>query len=103
MRYAIIPTALILSLLSVRAIAVPQNQPNADVNAIIQHGEQLNAQTKYDEAIVNFKRALDLDAHNSHALFRMAEAQSKLGNLNAALATLKAAVEGIVNPSGLKC
>lgn len=89
---------LSMALSGIAALSVAQNQPNANVNAIIQHGEQLNAQSKYDEAIVEFKRALDLDAHNSHALFRMAEAQSKLGNLSAALNTLKAAVEGDRQP-----
>ena len=84
-----------------KAEAVLSTRLQADPKAVAIRSDLASlylVKKKYDEAIVEFKRALDLDAHNSHALFRMAEAQSKLGNLSAALNTLKAAVEGDRQP-----
>jgi tetratricopeptide (TPR) repeat protein len=89
-------------LLACASAGASQSQRGDEVSAIVQRGEELNNQGKYEEAIVEFRKVVDLDARNSHALFRMAEAQFKLGNLQDALNTLTKAAVGDLQPMWIK-
>src|SRR5579883_2841206 len=75
-------------------IFASQVAPAADVDALVHHGEELNNQGKYADALGEFQKALDRDATISYALFRTAESQFKLGDLNAAASALRAALKG---------
>ena len=98
---AVVSTVLITPVSTAMALAV-QSQRDAEVTAIIHRGEELNHQGKYNDAIIEFKKALDIDKHSSHALFRMAEAQFELNDLNAALSTLGQALKGDLRPTWLE-
>src|SRR5438128_2187115 len=80
---------LSISVLFVSRIPVPigvsQANRENEVAMLISRGEELNIQGSYNEAVKKFQKALDIDAYNSHALFRMAEATFKLGDFQGTL------------------
>ena len=90
--------ALLAACIAAPAEVLSQADRNDEVAAIVHRAEEFNSQGKYKEAIVEFQKALDIDAHSSYALFRMAEAQFKLGNHNAALYALREALQGDLRP-----
>ncbi len=47
-------------------------------------------------------KTLDIDAHNSHAIFRMGEAVFKLGNFQGALNVLRLALTGDLRPEWIE-
>ena len=96
-----LPQFVAVSLLVLTAsspINASQSQREDEVVAIVHRGEELNNQDKYKEAITELQKAIDIDAHSSYALFRTAESQFKLGNLNAAGNALRAALQGDLRP-----
>jgi eukaryotic-like serine/threonine-protein kinase len=55
-------------------------------------GNVLNGTGKYDKAVQEFQRAVELDGQNEEALRGLAEAYTKIGNLSGAEATYKKAI-----------
>ena len=92
---SIVPLTCALALAS-------QSQRDAEVTTIVHRGEELNSQGKYDEAIVELRRALDIDPHRSYALFRTAEKQLKLRNIKAAGDALREALSGDLRPKWIQ-
>jgi aminopeptidase N len=72
--------------------------PDINVSVYINRGEEFAGEGRYNEAVDEFQRALDLDAHNSLALFRMGEALFELGNLQAASNVFSSALNGDLKP-----
>jgi tetratricopeptide (TPR) repeat protein len=64
------------------------------VSVLINRGEELANEGQYNAAIDEFQKAVDIDAHNSLALFRMGEALFELGNLQAAAGMFQEALNG---------
>jgi tetratricopeptide (TPR) repeat protein len=89
---------LLAACIAAPAELLSQADRNDEVAAIVHRAEELNSQGKYKEAIVESQKALDIDAHSSYAVFRMAEAQFKLGNHNAALNSLREVLQGDLRP-----
>jgi tetratricopeptide (TPR) repeat protein len=97
----------IIGMLLVWCISSPmelasQAERDDEIATIIRRGEELNNSGKYTEAIVEFQKAIDIDAHSSYALFRMAEAQFKLGELRMAMNALQQAVAGDLRPKWIE-
>jgi tetratricopeptide (TPR) repeat protein len=68
------------------------------VSVLINRGEELANEGQYNAAIDEFQRAIDIDAHNSLANFRMGEALFELGNLQAAAQVFQEALNGDLKP-----
>jgi aminopeptidase N len=68
------------------------------VAVLVNRGEELSTEGQYNSAIDEFQRAVDIDAHNSLALFRMGEALFELGNLQAAAGMFQEALNGDLKP-----
>jgi tetratricopeptide (TPR) repeat protein len=68
------------------------------VAVLINRGEELANEGQYNAGIDEFQRAVDIDAHNSLALFRMGEALFELGNLQAAAGMFQEALNGDLKP-----
>ncbi len=68
------------------------------INVLVNRGEELTNEGKHNEAIDEFQKAIDLDSHNSLALFRMGEALFELGNLQAAVNVFREALNGDLKP-----
>ena len=68
------------------------------VAVLINRGEELSNEGQYNAAIDEFQRAIDIDAHNSLANFRMGEALFELGNLQAAAQVFQEALNGDLKP-----
>jgi aminopeptidase N len=68
------------------------------VSVMINRGEEFANEGQYNSAIDEFQKAIDLDAHNSLALFRMGEALFELGNLQAAAGMFQEALNGDLKP-----
>jgi aminopeptidase N len=64
------------------------------VAVLINRGEELSNQGQYNSAIDEFQKAVDIDANNSLAVFRIGEAAFELGNLNAAAQQFQQALNG---------
>jgi len=64
------------------------------VAVLINRGEEYANEGRYNEGIDEFQKAVDIDAHNSLALFRMGEALFELGNLQAAAGMFQEALNG---------
>jgi len=64
------------------------------VAVLINRGEELSNEGQFNAAIDEFQKAVDIDGHNSLALFRMGEALFELGNLQAAALTFQEALNG---------
>jgi aminopeptidase N len=64
------------------------------VAVFISRGEGLANEGQLNPAIDEFQRAVDIDARNSLALFRMGEALFELGNLQAAAGMFREAING---------
>ena len=64
------------------------------VSVLVNRGEELSNEGQYNGAIDEFQKAVDIDAHNSLALFRMGEALFELGNLQAAAGMFQEALNG---------
>jgi hypothetical protein len=64
------------------------------VSVFINRGEELSNEGQYNAAIDEFQRAVDIDSHNSLALFRMGEALFELGNLQAAAGMFQDSLNG---------
>jgi tetratricopeptide (TPR) repeat protein len=64
------------------------------VSVLVNRGEELSNEGQYNAAIDEFQKAVDIDAHNSLALFRMGEALFELGNLQAAAGMFQEALNG---------
>jgi len=64
------------------------------VAVLINRGEELANEGQFNGAIDEFQKAVDIDAHNSLALFRMGEALFELGNLQAAAGMFQEALNG---------
>ena len=68
------------------------------VAVLVNRGEELANEGQYNSAIDEFQKAVDIDAHNSLALFRMGEALFELGNLQAAAGMFQEALNGDLKP-----
>jgi len=64
------------------------------VSVLVNRGEELSNQGQYNAAIDEFQKAVDIDSHNSLALFRMGEALFELGNLQAAAGMFQESLNG---------
>ena len=62
----------------------------------------LTTKARTNEAVKEFEKALDIDAHNSHAMFRMGESVFKLGNFQGALNVLRLAMTGDLRPEWIE-
>ena len=72
--------------------------PDIRIAVLINRGEELANDSKYNDAIDQFQKAVDIDSHNSLALFRMGEALFELGNLQAASGMFQEALNGDLKP-----
>ncbi|MBI2150633.1 MAG: tetratricopeptide repeat protein [Acidobacteria bacterium] len=68
------------------------------VAVLINRGEELSNQGQFNSAIDEFQRAIDIDGHNSLAMFRLAEALFELGNIQAAATQFQEALNGDLKP-----
>jgi aminopeptidase N len=68
------------------------------IAVLVNRGEDLGAEGKYNEAIDEYQKAIDIDGHNSLALFRMGEALFELGNLQAAANVFRESLNGDLKP-----
>ncbi len=76
-----------------------KSSPRLRVRAAIARGEGLAEEGKYYEAIVEYQKALDVQANNSLAHFRMAEAMLYQKNYQAAANEFRSAIDGDLDPS----
>jgi tetratricopeptide (TPR) repeat protein len=72
--------------------------PDIRISVLINRGEEFANDGKYNDAIDQYQKAVDIDAHNSLALFRMGEALFELGNLQAASGMFQEALNGDLKP-----
>ena len=72
--------------------------PDIRVSVLINRGEEFANDGKYNDAIDQYQKAVDVDSHNSLALFRMGEALFELGNLQAASGMFQEALNGALKP-----
>jgi aminopeptidase N len=72
--------------------------PDIRINVLVNRGEEFASDQKYNDAIDQYQKAVDIDAHNSLALFRMGEALFELGNLQAASGMFQEALNGDLKP-----
>ena len=72
--------------------------PDIRINVLVNRGEEFANDGKYNDAIDQYQKAVDIDAHNSLALFRMGEALFELGNLQAASGMFQEALNGDLKP-----
>jgi tetratricopeptide (TPR) repeat protein len=72
--------------------------PDIRIAVLVNRGEELANDGKYNDAIDQYQKAVDIDAHNSLALFRMGEALFELGNLQAASGMFQEALNGDLKP-----
>jgi tetratricopeptide (TPR) repeat protein len=68
------------------------------VAVLINRGEELSNQGQFNAALDEFQRALDIDGHNSLAMFRMGETLFELGNIQAAALQFQEALNGDLKP-----
>jgi len=68
------------------------------ISVFINRGEELSNSGEYNRAIDEYQKAIDLDGHNSRAMFRMGEALFELGNLQLAANIFRDALNGDVEP-----
>jgi aminopeptidase N len=68
------------------------------IAVFINRGEELANDGEYNRAIDEYQKAIDIDAHNSHAMFRMGEALFELGNLQLAANIFRDALNGDLEP-----
>ena len=68
------------------------------IAVLVNRGEDLSAGGKYNDAIDDYQKAIDIDGHNSLALFRMGEALFELGNLQAAANVFRESLNGDLKP-----
>jgi aminopeptidase N len=72
--------------------------PDIRISVLVNRGEEFANDGKYNDAIDQFQKAVDVDSHNSLALFRMGEALFELGNLQAASGMFQEALNGDLKP-----
>jgi aminopeptidase N len=68
------------------------------IAVLVNRGEELSNEGKYNNAIDEYQKAIDIDSHNSLALFRMGEALFELGNLQAAANVFRESLNGDLKP-----
>ena len=68
------------------------------IAVLVNRGEELANEGKHNDAIDQYQKAVDIDSHNSLALFRMGEALFELGNLQAASGMFQEALNGDLKP-----
>jgi tetratricopeptide (TPR) repeat protein len=67
-------------------------------SVLINRGEELANEGKHNNAIDEYQKAIDVDSHNSLALFRMGEGLFELGNLQAAANVFRESLNGDLKP-----
>jgi tetratricopeptide (TPR) repeat protein len=72
--------------------------PDIRISVLVNRGEEFANDGKYNDAIDQYQKAVDVDSHNSLALFRMGEALFELGNLQAASGMFQEALNGDLKP-----
>jgi tetratricopeptide (TPR) repeat protein len=82
--------------------SVSQANRENEVAMLISRGEEFNNQGLYKEAINEFQKALNIDAHNSHAMFRIGESAFKLRNFQGAINVLTEALTGDLRPEWIE-
>jgi tetratricopeptide (TPR) repeat protein len=101
--YSLVSTSrLFVPRISIPRGSLTQANRENEVAMLISRGEDLNNQGSYNEAVKEFQKALEIDAHNSHALFRMGESEFKLRNLQGALNVLREALTGDLRPEWIE-
>ena len=68
------------------------------IAVLVNRGEEFANDGEHNAAIDEFQKAIDIDAHNSLALFRMGEALFELGNLQAAANQFRESLNGDLKP-----
>lgn len=68
------------------------------ISVLVNRGEELANEGQFNDAIDQYQKAIDIDAHNSLPLFRMGEALFELGNLQAAANQFREALNGDLKP-----
>ncbi len=68
------------------------------IAVLINRGEEFANEGRYNDAIDQYQKAVDIDGHNSLALFRMGEALFELGNVQAASGMFQEALNGDLKP-----
>lgn len=68
------------------------------VAVLVNRGEEFANDGKYNQAIDEYQKAVDLSKFSSLALFRMGEALFELGNLQAAAQTFRESLNGDLKP-----
>jgi aminopeptidase N len=68
------------------------------IAVLVSRGEDFSNDGKYNDAIDEYQKAIDIDGHNSLALFRMGEALFELGNLQAAANVFRESLNGDLKP-----
>jgi len=76
--------------------------PEIRVAVFINRGEEFANDGKYNDAIDEYQRALDLDKNSSLASFRMGEALFELGNTQQAANVFREALEGDLKPKWIE-
>lgn len=69
------------------------------IAVLINRGQELADEGKYNDAIDEYQKAVDIDSQNSLALFRMGEALFELGNLQAAANVFRDGLNGDLKPT----
>ena len=72
--------------------------PDIKVAISINRGEELMNEGRFNDAMDEFQDAIDADARNSLASFRMGEALFEVGNLNPAASNFRNAISGNLKP-----
>jgi len=72
------------------------------IAVFINRGEELANDGEYNRAIDEFQKAIDIEARNSLALFRMGEALFELGNLQLAANVFRDALNGDLTPKWIE-
>ena len=76
--------------------------PDIRIAVLINRGEEFANEGKYNDAIDQYQKAVDIDSHNSLGLFRMGEALFELGNLQAASGMFQEALNGDLKPKWIE-
>ena len=68
------------------------------ISVLVNRGEESANEGKYNDAVDEYQKAIDIDSHSSVATFRMGEALFELGNLQAAANVFRESLNGDLKP-----
>jgi aminopeptidase N len=76
--------------------------PGIRVAVLVNRGEEFTSDGRFNDAIDEYQRAIDIDKNSSLAAFRMGEALFELGNTQAAANTFRDALNGDLKPKWIE-